>query len=152
MYTQQNNLNVKKNIVQFIKFGIVGLSNTLVSMLCYYVFYFFNADLYLIGSIVGTILSIANAFFWNDKFVFPGNNKELKNKLCRLLKTYISYGGTSILSIVLLWIEVNLFSLDKAYAPIINLIITIPLNFIINKFWTFKKDKKSKQKMLQENN
>ncbi|MEG2931919.1 MAG: GtrA family protein [Ruthenibacterium sp.] len=23
-------------------------------------------------------------------------------------------------------------------APVINLVITIPLNFILNKFWTFK--------------
>ena len=48
------------------------------------------------------------------------------------------YGGTSILSNVLLWIEVTLFSVSKTIAPIVNLLVTIPLNFIINKLWTFK--------------
>ena len=87
---------------------------------------------------MGTIVSIANAFFWNDRYVFKGGEQDWKSRLKRLGKTYISYGGTSLLSIVLLWLEVELFGVSKAIAPIVNLIITIPLNFLINKFWTFR--------------
>ena len=108
---------------QFVKFGLVGVSNTAVSMAVYYIFLWISPDLYMVGSILGTILSIANAFFW---------------KLKRLGKTYVSYGGTSILSNVLLWIEVAFFSVSKSIAPIVNLLVTIPLNFVINKLWTFK--------------
>ena len=118
-------------LAQFIKFGLVGVSNTAVSMAVYYIFLWIDPGLYMVGSILGTILSIANAFFWNDKFVFTGNAK-------RLGKTYVSYGGTSILSNVLLWIEVTFFGVSKTIAPIVNLLVTIPLNFIINKLWTFK--------------
>ena len=88
---------------QFIKFGLVGVSNTAVSMAVYYIFLWISPDLYMVGSILGTILSIANAFFWNDKFVFTGNANDWRSKLKRLGKTYVSYGGTSILSNVLLW-------------------------------------------------
>lgn len=123
---------------QFFKFGLVGLSNTAVSMACYYVFLFIDPELYMVGSIVGTIVSIANAFYWNDKYVFKDGQNDWKSKLKRLGKTYISYGGTSILSNVLLWVEVSFFAVSKSIAPIVNLIVTIPLNFIINKFWTFK--------------
>lgn len=126
---------------QFFKFGLVGVSNTAVSMGIYYLFLWINPDLYMVGSILGTILSILNAFIWNDLFVFTGNPKDIKSILKRLIKTYVSYGGTSILSNVLLWAEVSLLSLSKVYAPIINLIITIPLNYLINKFWTFSKQK-----------
>ncbi len=129
----------KENILQFIKFGLVGVSNTVVSMACYYIVLFINEDLYLLGSIIGTIVSIANAFYWNDKYVFKGNQNDWKSKLKRLGKTYVSYGGTSLLSNVLLWIEVAFFSVNKNIVPIVNLLITIPLNYIINKFWTFKK-------------
>lgn len=131
-------LLTKDNILQFFKFGLVGVSNTVVSMACYYTVLLINEDLYLLGSIIGTIVSIANAFFWNDKFVFKGNQNDLKNKLKRLGKTYISYGGSSLLSNVLLWAEVSFFDINKNIAPIVNLLLTIPLNFIINKFWTFK--------------
>lgn len=51
----------------------------------------------------------------------------------RLGKTYISYGGTSILSDVLLWVEEAFFDVSRAIAPIVNLLVTIPLNFVINK-------------------
>mgnify|MGYP000119838752 CR=1 FL=1 len=56
---------------QFVKFGLVGVSNTAVSMAVYYIFLWISPDLYMVGSILGTILSIANAFFWNDKFALP---------------------------------------------------------------------------------
>ena len=122
---------------QFIKFGLVGVSNTLVGWACYYFFLWLDPDLYLVGSAVGTVVSIANAFFWNDRYVFPSEKKDLKNKLKRLGKTYVSYGGTSLLGMLLLWVEVTFLELSKALAPPVNLTVTIPLNFLINKFWTF---------------
>lgn len=125
------------SIQQFIKFGLVGISNTLVSWTCYYFFLWIDESLYLIGGIVGTVVSIANAFFWNDKFVFKSNKNDWRSRLKRLGKTYISYGGTSILGMALLWMEVNFLHISKAVAPPINLLITVPLNFLINKFWAF---------------
>lgn len=124
---------------QFVKFGLVGVSNTAVSMAVYYYFLWINDDLYMVGSVLGTIVSIANAFIWNDLFVFTGNPKDFISVVKRLTKTYVSYGGTSLLSTFMLWIEVAVFHVSRVYAPIVNLLITIPLNYLINKFWTFKK-------------
>lgn len=93
----------------------------------------------MVGSLVGTVVSIANAFFWNDRFVFKSENNDWRSKLKRLGKTYVSYGGTSLLGILLLWIEVRFFGISKLVAPPVSLIITVPLNFAINKYWTFYK-------------
>lgn len=136
----ENKRDLRQLIIQFIKFGLVGVSNTAVSMAIYYLFLWLNESLYMVGSILGTVLSILNAFIWNDLFVFKGNPKDFKSIMLRLGKTYISYGGTSLLSNVLLWLEVAVFHLSKVYAPIINLLITIPLNFLINKLWSFRRN------------
>ena len=128
---------MKSDLFQFIKFGLVGVSNTLVSWACYYFFLWVDEGLYMVGSLVGTIVSIANAFYWNDKYVFKNNNNDWKSKLKRLGRTYISYGGTSLLGMFLLWAGVNYLGISKVLAPPIILVITVPLNFFINKFWTF---------------
>ena len=127
----------KIDIKQFIKFGLVGVSNTAISLGIYYLFIYFNKDLYLLGSIVGFIISVLNSFYWNNKYVFKteGQSEWLK----RLLKTYMSYGGTTILSTVLLYIEVEFLHINESIAPLINLAITVPLNYLVNKFWAFKK-------------
>ena len=133
-----NRREQKALVIQFVKFGLVGVSNTLVSWICYYIILWIDDNLYMLGSLVGTVVSIANAFIWNDRFVFKGQENDWKNRLKRLGKTYVSYGGTSLLSMLLLWIEVQLFGVSKVIAPVVNLMITIPLNFLINKFWTFR--------------
>ena len=134
----QNKTDLYKLLWQFFKFGLVGVSNTAVSLGVYYLVLWMNPELYMLGSVLGTVLSILNAFIWNDLFVFTGNPKDFKSVMKRLGKTYVSYGGTSALSTALLWVEVELLFVSELYAPIINLVITIPLNYLINKFWTFK--------------
>lgn len=141
MFNTDNNKDKTKNdLLQFIKFGLVGVSNTLVAWICYYLFLWIDEDLYIVGSVVGGIVSIANAFYWNDKFVFKSNNNDWRSKLKRLGKTYISYGGTSLFGLFLLWVEVRFLGVSKLLAPPFNLIITIPLNFMLNRNWTFGKE------------
>ena len=62
----------------------------------------------------------------------------LRAELVMLLKTYAAYALTGILLnnlLSCLWIEY--FDISKYVAPLINLVISVPLNFAINKFWTF---------------
>lgn len=124
--------------IQFIKFGIVGVSNTLISLAIYYLFVWIDKDLYMWGNIVGWIVSVGNAFYWNNKYVFKTQNASWMDTFRRILKTYLSYGGTFLLSTALLYLEVNFWSVSEWLAPVINLLITIPLNFVLNKLWAFK--------------
>ena len=88
----------KSDILQFIKFGIVGVSNTLVSFAVYYIFIWIDPKLYLIGSALGWVVSVANAFYWNNKYVFKGGRSDRRSLLKRLGKTYVSYGATFLLT------------------------------------------------------
>jgi putative flippase GtrA len=134
----------KSDILQFIKFGIVGVSNTLVSFAVYYIFIWIDPKLYLIGSALGWVVSVANAFYWNNKYVFRKGEGQTRNLGRALLKTYVAYGLTGIvLANALSYVWINVFGVSKYVAPLINLVISIPLNFIINKFWAFRTEPES---------
>ena len=123
---------MKKLFWQFIKFGIVGLSNTAVSFLVYYTLLWAGVH-YLIASAAGFALSVLNAYFWSKKFVFTQSTS--KNQLA---KVYISYGATFVLSLCTMFIMVDNLGISQLIAPVLNLFITVPLNFLLNKFWVFK--------------
>lgn len=123
---------------QFIKFCLVGVSNTLISLAIYYLFLAIDKELYIWGNTVGFIVSVLNAFYWGNRVVFQSKDNSWKQIAKRLLKSYITYGSTFLLSTLLLYLEVQRWGVSEWLAPLLNLVITIPLNFIINKFWTFR--------------
>ena len=128
--------DIGKLIWQFLKFGIVGVSNTLISLGIYYLFLWIDKDLYMWGNLVGWVVSVANAFFWNNRYVFKDESRSI---LKPLIKSYIAYGTSFLLSTLLLYIQVQQLGISELIAPLVVLVVTIPLNFIINKLWTFKK-------------
>lgn len=126
-----------EEVMRFIKFGIVGLSNTMIS----YVVYLIGISLgmnYLAASILGFVISVANAFYWNHKYVFAVREGERRSLLQSFVKTFLSYAGTGlVLANILLVIQVRFLGVPEVVAPLINLIITIPLNYVLNKVWAF---------------
>lgn len=124
--------------MQFIKFGIVGLSNTIISYVVYLIALKVNCY-YIIASILGFLVSIVNAFYWNNKYVFKVSDEEVRSIWKSFCKTFISYAGTGlVLNNILLIVQVDCLHWNETIAPLINLVITIPLNFILNKLWAFR--------------
>ena len=130
--------------MQFVKFGIIGLSNTVIS-------YILNVAVLLIlspfsvswdffaGNMVGFLLSVLWSFYWNNRFVFTMQEGQRRSVWKALLKTYLAYGFTGIiLNNILSWLWITKFGISKFIAPVINLIVSVPLNFIINKLWAFR--------------
>lgn len=135
------------SIVQFIKFGIVGLTNTIIGYLIYAISLkgiriagiWGTIDIY-IAQLIMFLLSVLWSFYWNSKAVFKAEEGEKRNLFTALMKTYVSYAFTSLfLSEILLHLWVGVLGISEYVAPIINLIITVPLNFIIQKFWAFRR-------------
>ena len=128
--------------LQFIKFGIVGVSNTLIHYFTYLICIFAGCH-YLIASVIGFFVSVVNAFYWNNKYVFVKEENATRSLWQAFLKTFLSYAGTGlVLENVLLVIWVRFLHVPEAIAPLVTLLITIPINFILNKFWAFKDRKK----------
>lgn len=131
----QNRSELLSLLWQFIKFGIIGASNTIVSTSIYYLFIWMDPKLYFVGNVVGWIVSVFNSFYWNNRFVFTKSEFSWGQKL---LRTYLAYGGSFIVGSITLVVLVRVLGVSAWLAPWINIVITIPLNFILNKFWAFK--------------
>ena len=114
---------IKGSLLQFIKFAIVGVSNTFIGLGTYYLFLFLEFH-YLVSNVFSWMISVFNAFFWNNRYA--------------LLRTYISYGFSFLIGSFLLFIMVEWLHISDRIAPLLILLITVPLNFLLNKFWTFK--------------
>ncbi len=129
-------------VVQFVKFGLVGASNTLIHLGIYYLCIYVFQMHYQLANLIAFLISVTNAYFWNSRYVFSsGERKSFGGHLAAYLKTVAAYGGTYLLSLLLLWLWVEKLGVSEGLAPILNLCITVPLNYLINKFWTFRNRK-----------
>lgn len=162
----------KGNIIQFIKFGLVGVSNTLINYVVYVIFVSLGVH-YTIANALGFIISVLNAYFWGSRFVFKEDETKEKRIWWQvLLKTYASYAFGFVLNTLLLALWIDVVHIGKYFgfigeiigtlsgtfaflpktmtaeeiseiaAPVINMVVTIPLNFIINKFWAYRQKNK----------
>ena len=132
----------RQTFKEFLQFGLVGVSNTIISYLLYVVTLLLVSKSgvkfdYIIANIVSWLLSVLWSFYWNNKFVFKKEEGEKRNIWAALFKTYVSYGFTGLILNNILWVSV--LHISKMLAPIINLVISIPINFFMNKLWAFGK-------------
>ena len=132
------NFNIKTFVsffYQFSKFGIVGIFNTLVSLIVYYIFIYINFN-YIVANTMGFIVGVLNAYVWNSRYVFK--NGENRDVIKSLTKVYASYGLTFALNTGLLFFMVNYLNISSYISPIINVFLIFPINFLLNKYWAFK--------------
>lgn len=149
-------------LVQFVKFGLVGVSNTLIyyviEVFGYYVL-FRNEAMFsgLTGllvrlglgvtneqvkveiiALIAFVISMTNSFILNNRFVFRAEEKPSKRQLLRTyLKTALCYALTGIVLSPLLKLWMGSIGIPYWAAGLLSLIVTIPLNFLMNKFWAF---------------
>lgn len=153
---------MKKTLVQFIKFGLVGVSNTIVSYAIYAVVFYLSEN-YLLANVLSWLLSVLHAYLWQNIFVFRQEENAGKRVWWQvLLKTYAAYAFTGlILNNILLWLWIDVIDISRfcggiieglsgmgllmtsrqfaGYAgPLLNMVFSIPINFVMNKFWAYK--------------
>ena len=127
-----------KRYGQFIKFALVGCSNTVINLVTYWLCIYFGMH-YILAYTCGFFVSVCNAFYWNNKYTFKD---KLENSTLRaFIKAIVSYGISFVLSIFLMSFFVEVLKISSYIAPLAKMILTMPLNFILNKVWAFKDGK-----------
>lgn len=133
-------------LLQFVKFGLVGISNTAISygieMLCYYVLFanvaWADNVRIVITSVLAFLISVTHSYYWNNRYVFgSGTRKTALQHLRAYLKTVVCYGVTGLVISPLLKMWLSGMGVPYWIASLGSLVVTIPLNFIMNKLWAF---------------
>lgn len=129
---------------QFLRYIPVGISNGLVNLGCYLGFLWLFQRLgmspgrdYLLAQIIAFCLSSLWAFVLSRQFVFTGTRGGWKKSL---LRTFLVYGFTGFVlnsALSVLWVDV--LNIPKGFITILNDLAGFPINFLLNKYWTFRK-------------
>ncbi|MCH5248460.1 MAG: Coenzyme F420 hydrogenase/dehydrogenase, beta subunit C-terminal domain [Lachnospiraceae bacterium] len=129
---------------QFVKFAMVGVSNSAVSYTINITMLFFLRDAmltydYIIANITAFALSVLWSYHWNSRYVFHPDRNKKGWRMKILVKTYISYAVTGIvLNNLLATLWIRGLGISKYLSPLLNLPFSIPTNFFMHKLWAYR--------------
>jgi len=126
-------LRAPHNWVQLAKFGLVGLSGYVVNLAVY-------AALLGIGAhkaaLVSFVVSASNNYWWNRHWTFSDQKGHFAQQGLRFFVVALA-----ALAVNQLWLLVFLDWLGwgKIVSQAIAIVLVMPLNFLGNKLWSFRR-------------
>ncbi len=122
-----------ENFKQFIKFGIVGVANTAITIATYSLLVYLGVN-FIIANITGYAIGIINSYIWNSKYVF---NIDKSN-----YGVMVKFIGVNLIVLIintlLLYFLVKVILWNKYYSQYVTVIIGFFINYILNKICVFK--------------
>ena len=126
---------INDDLIRFIKFGMVGVLNTLVNWV---IFFILNAlgMYYILANIIAYILGTVNSYLWNTLWVFKYKDKASTETTIKfIILNLIGLG----LNTGILYVLVDLCNLNKFIGLVTTTAIVMIINYIVNKLWVFSK-------------
>lgn len=119
---------------QFVKFGLVGVSNTLITagVIALLLEAFLLSDLQ--ANLVGYAAGLVNSFVWNRRWTFRSKSKikdtVLKFMLIFVVSYVVQWGVVSLL--------LRISNVEPYVCHLLGMVVYTVFNFLLNKFYTFK--------------
>lgn len=121
-------------LVQFVKFGIVGVSNTLLAFTIYTVLLKGFGVWYLAASAIGFVLGAVNGFLLNRRWTFAGHVGDSLTPV----RWGVVQGCGLALNEGLLYLFVDGAGVEKLLSQAFATIIVTVITFLVNRAWTFR--------------
>jgi len=128
-------LNSHQVLKQFIKFSLVGALNTIVDFVTYLFFTRVLFWYYLLAAFLAFSLAATSSFLFNRYWTFKLENKFTATEYAKFI--LVAAGGL-LLTILFLYILVDIFFWYDLWAKLVIVVIVVNYNFWMQKFWTFK--------------
>jgi putative flippase GtrA len=121
-------------VVQFVKFGLVGVSNTLLFFAIYTVLLKGFGVWYLAASAIGFTVGAINGFLLNRRWTFQGH---VGDSLTPVRWAIVQGCGLGV-NELLLYALVDGAGTDKLLAQGIATVVVTVTTFFVNRAWTFR--------------
>ncbi len=121
-------------IVQFVKFGIVGVSNTLIAFAVYTVLLKVFGIWYVAASGVGFAVGAVNGFLLNRRWTFKEHVGDALTPVRWMIVQSCGLG----LNLGLVYLFVHDLGMDELVGQIPTTAIVTVLTFAANRSWTFR--------------
>src|SRR5689334_212170 len=121
-------------VVQFVKFGIVGVTNTLLTFAVYTLLLKVFGVWYLAASAIGFVVGTINSFLLNRRWTFRGH---VGDALTPVRWTVVQCCGLAV-NEGLLYVFVHQAQVDKLLAQAFATAVVTVSTFFANRAWTFR--------------
>jgi putative flippase GtrA len=121
-------------LVQFVKFGVVGVSNTLLAFTIYTVLLKGFGVWYLAASAIGFVVGAVNGFLLNRRWTFAGHVGDALTPV----RWGIVQGCGLGLNLGLLYLFVDDAGIEKLLSQAFATAIVTVITFLVNRAWTFR--------------
>jgi putative flippase GtrA len=121
-------------LIQFVKFGIVGVSNTLLTFAVYTLLLKVFGVWYLAASAIGFAVGTINSFLLNRRWTFRGH---VGDALTPVRWTVVQCGGLGV-NEGLLYVFVHDARVDKLLSQAFATAVVTITTFLANRAWTFR--------------
>ena len=139
MIDKIRNLLKQESVIQFIKFGCVGALNTFLNLGIFNSLYYLLNVNYVAANAVAWFITVGISYVLNNILTFKDNGKIVWS-FKALVKVYVSYSITGLFLVtILLKLWVDILGIPAIIASVIDLFFTVPINFLLNKYWAYGK-------------
>lgn len=130
-------INLYKRYAEIINYLIVGGLTTLVSIVVYAIFTKLFHVNYMISNVISWIISVTFAYVTNKIFVFKSKCNTREDVLVEIYQFFKYRLFSLLIDILLMYVFVELISIDDMIAKVIVQIIVIILNYVFSKLFVF---------------
>ena len=124
-----------KALKQAIKYGVVGLSNTLITMIVIFVMMKLLGCREGLSNFTGYVAGLLNSFFWNKLWTFKGSKAGWGKSALRFA---IAFAICYVLQYVVVLLLNAQLPIDHYYNHLLGMVFYTVLNFLMSKFYTFR--------------
>jgi putative flippase GtrA len=121
-------------VLQFAKFGVVGISNTLIFFLVYTLLLKVLGVWYVAASGIGFAVGAVNGFLWNRRWTFRGHVGDALTPV----RWFVVQTSGLLANLGLVYLFVDGLGLGELIGQAATIAIVTVLTFLANRAWTFR--------------